>query len=58
MAVLVFRGGAELSRHGVRTEVRTEIKGLRFQSRGESELESEKLRRLQDFAKSVESWIR
>jgi hypothetical protein len=62
MAVLVFRGGAELSRDGFQTEVRTQVKGSRFKSGGESESESEseseKLRRLQGFAKSIESRIR
>jgi hypothetical protein len=60
MAVLVFRGGVELSRDGVRMEVRTQIKGSRFRSGGESESESEseKLQRLQGFAKNVESRIR
>jgi hypothetical protein len=58
MAVLIFWGGAELSRDEVWTEVRTQIKGSRIKSGGGSESESEKLQRRQGFAKSVESWIR
>jgi hypothetical protein len=58
MAVLVFQSWAELSRDGVRAELRTGIKGSRIRDGGkselESELESEELRRYQDFAKSVE----
>jgi hypothetical protein len=55
-----FGAGGELSRDGVWTEVRTQIKGSRFKSRGgsESKSESEKLQRRQGFAKSVESQIR
>jgi hypothetical protein len=43
MAVLVFQSWAELSRDGVRAELRTEIKGSRIRGGGklESELESE-----------------
>jgi hypothetical protein len=41
MAVLVFQSWAELSRDGVRAELRTEIKGSRIRGRGKSELELE-----------------
>jgi hypothetical protein len=61
-AVLVFQSWVELSRDGVRAEVRTEIKDSRIRDGGEleSELksESEELQRCQNFAKSVESRIR
>jgi hypothetical protein len=39
MAVLVFQSWAELSRYGVQSEVRIDIKNSRI--RGRSELESE-----------------
>jgi hypothetical protein len=62
MAVLVFRGWAELSQDGVREELRTGIKGSRIKDGGksesESESESEELRRYQNLAKSVEDRIR
>jgi len=62
MAVLVFQSWAELSRDGVRAELRTEIEGLRIRGGGksgsESESESESLRRCQNFVKSVEDRIR
>jgi hypothetical protein len=56
MAVLVFQSWAELSRDGVRAELRTGIKGSRIRGRGklESESELEDLRRCQNFTKSVE----
>jgi hypothetical protein len=56
MAVLIFQSWAKLSRDGVRAELRTGIKGSRI--RGEGNLESESLRRCQNFAKSVQDQIR
>jgi hypothetical protein len=59
VAVLVFQSWVELSRDGVRAELRTGIKGLRIRGGGKSESESEleELRRCQNFSKSVEDRI-